>query len=139
MELKGLTDFQKDLLAVAQKKLPKETNKIMRKVGNKARTHVARKARRIVKKKTGTYHKKWKRGRVFKNSQGEIVVRVYNSSPHAHLIEDGHKQITKDKKVVGFVKGKKVLDKAMKEFDESGQFENMLSDWLDDMLRSGKL
>lgn len=139
MELKGLTDFQKDLLAVAQKKLPKETNKIMRKVGNKARTRVARKARSLVKKKTGTYHKKWKRGKVFKGSRGETVTRVYNSAPHANLIEDGHRLVTKDGREVGYVKGKKVLDKGIKEFDNSGEFENMLGDWVDDMLRSQKL
>lgn len=139
MEMKGLTEFQKDLLEVAQQKLPRETVKIMRKTGSKARTHVARKARRLVKKQTGLYHKKWKRGRVFKGENGEWVVRVYNSAPHAHLIEDGHRQVTKDGKVVGFVRGKKVLDKGMKEFDDSGQFEQMLGDWLDDLLRSGKL
>lgn len=138
MELKGLTEFQKDLLDVAQQKLPKETNKIMRKVGNKARTRVARKARSLVKKKTGTYHKKWKRGKVFKGKEGEYVVRVYNSAPHAHLIEDGHRMV-KGGQEIGFVKGKKVLEKGMEEFENSGEFEKMLGDWIDDLLRSCKL
>lgn len=144
LELKGLTEFQKDLLTVAQRKLPKESTKVMRKIGSKARTIVARRARRSVNHDaTGSeksdYHKKWKRGKVFKGENGEWVVRVINSAPHAHLIEDGHRMVTKDGREVGFVPGKKVLDKGMKEFDESGQYEKMLGDWVDELLRSGKL
>ncbi|WP_078410284.1 HK97 gp10 family phage protein [Priestia abyssalis] len=139
MDTRGLTEFQKDLLTMAQTKLPKESVKIMRKIGSKARTRVARKARSEVKKVTGNYHKRWKRGKVFKGQNGEWVVRVINSSPHAHLIEDGHRMVTHDGKEVGFVPGKKVLEKGMRDFDDSGQFEDMLSIWLDDMLESGKL
>jgi len=138
-EVKGLTEFQKDLLAVAQTRLPRETKQIMRKIGSKARTYVARKARSEVKKVTGTYHKRWKRGKVFNGHNDELVVRVYNSSPHAHLIEDGHRMVTSDGQEIGFVAGKKVLEKGMKSFDDSGQFESLLSDWVDEMLKDGKL
>ncbi|MEH7389651.1 HK97 gp10 family phage protein [Bacillus sp. JJ1474] len=139
MQLNGLSEFQRDLLDVAQKKLPRESPKIMRKIGSKARTQVAKKARQLVKKKTGGYHKKWKRGKVFKGHGGEFVVRVYNASPHAHLLEHGHRMVTKDGREVGFVQGKKPLEKAMREFDDSGTATEMLSDWLDDLLRSGRL
>jgi hypothetical protein len=139
MDFKGLTEFQRDLLEMAQDKLPKESYKIMRKIGSKARTEVAKKARRDVKKATGYYHKKWKRGKVFKGENGEIVVRVINSSPHAHLIEHGHRMVTQDGREVGFVKGKKVLEKGMKQFAGSDKMEEMLSDWIDDLLESGGL
>lgn len=139
MEFKGLTEFQKDLLEVAQRELPKETNKIMRKIGSKARTQVARKSRTLVKKVTGNYQKSWKRGKVFRGEDGETVVRVINSSPHAHLIEDGHRQVTESGDEIGFVPGKKILKKGMDNFENSGEFEKMLSDWLDDLLDSGDL
>lgn len=140
MELEGLTEFQLDLLEVAQRKLPKEIPKIMRKVGSKARTQVARRARKDVKKDSGKYHKKWKRGKVFRGREGEMVVRVFNSSPHAHLIEDGHRMVAHDGRDLGkFIKGKKVLDNGMKEFESSGQMEKMISDWLDKLLEDGKL
>ena len=139
MQIQGLSEFQRDLLEVSQRRLPREIPKIMRKVGSKARTHVAKKARSTVKKRTGNYHKKWKRGKVFKGHNGETVVRVINSSPHAHLIEDGHRMVTKDGNEVGFVPGKKVLEKGMREFDNSGISEEMISDWLDGLLRSGRL
>lgn len=139
LEFNGLTDLQRDLLNIAQKKLPKETKKVMRKAGSKARTYVARKARSKVKKKTGNYHKKWKRGKAFENDKGETVVRVLNSSPHAHLIEDGHILIGKTGEEVGFIRGRKVLDQGMQDFENSGQYEEILSDWLDQMLKDGKL
>lgn len=137
-ELKGLTDFQKDLLTLAQRKLPKEKKKIMRKIGNKARRYVVKKSKASVKKKTGNYQKKWKRGKVFDGHGGETVVRVINSAPHAHLIENGHRQVVGETEV-GFIPGKHVLTKGMKEFDSSGEYENMLGDWMDEMLRSNNL
>lgn len=139
-QLNGLTDFQRDLLQVAQRELPKETTKIMRKIGSKARTQVAKEARSKVKKHTGNYHKKFKRGKVFINRNNETVVRVINSSPHAHLIEHGH--VIKNKlngDELGFVRGKKIVDKGIQNFDNSGQYESMLSEWLDQLLRDGKL
>ncbi|MGE6513370.1 HK97 gp10 family phage protein [Lysinibacillus sphaericus] len=137
MEIRGLTEFQKDLMA-ASKNVQKEIPKILRKVGSKGRTLVARRARSKVKKLTGNYHKKWKRGKVFKGDNGEFVVRVINSSPHAHLIEDGHLQVV-DGQTVGFVRGKHVLKGGMAEFDASGIAEEMISDWLDDLLEQNKL
>lgn len=138
MKIEGLTEFQKDLLDVAQRKLPKETFKVMRKIGTKARTQVAKHARSKVKKDTGTYHKRFKRGKVFKDADGQIVVRVINSAPHAHLIEHGHR-VVRGGDEVGFAPGKKVMEQGIKNFDNSGEFEKMLSDWLDDLLDSGDL
>jgi hypothetical protein len=139
MELNGLTEFQRNLLELSQRTLPRESYKIMRKIGSKARTQVAKKARRLIKKKTGFYHKKWKRGKVFKGEHGEYVVRVYNSSPHAHLLEHGHRMVTEDGREVGFVQGRKPLEKGMREFESSDTTEEMLSEWLDGLIRSGRL
>lgn len=137
MEIRGLTEFQQDLLATS-KKVDKEIPKILRKVGSKGRTVVARRARSKVKKLTGNYHKKWKRGKAFKGDDGEWVVRVINSSPHAHLIEEGHAQVVNGQ-TVGFVRGKHVLKDGIAEFDASGVAEEMISDWLDDLLEQNKL
>lgn len=139
MEITGLSEFQKDLLKVAQKDLPREVPKIMRKIGNKARSIVAKKAKSRVIDDTGNYNSRWKRGKVFKGYSDETVVRVINSAPHAHLIEYGHRQVTKDGKELGFVLGFHNLEKGMKDFENSGQFDNMLSTWLDDLLWDGKL
>lgn len=139
MEISGLTEFQKDLMRTS-KAMPKQMPKIMRKIGSKARTAVAKRARKDVKKLTGNYHKAWKRGKAFIGNDGAMTIRVYNSSPHAHLIEDGH--IIRNKKggsVLGFAPGKRVLEKGISEFDNSGVAEEMLSDWLDELLEQNKL
>lgn len=156
MKIEGLTEFQKDLLVVAQKKLPKETKNVMRSAGNKALKKVVSKAEAKVKKKKGNggYHDKFKRGKAFVNKDGETVVRVINSSPHAHLIEYGHRQVVQkgrtDKKKgyvaykragqeVGYTPGKRVVSEGIKDFENSGEFETTISKWIDRMLGSGKL
>lgn len=137
--LEGLTDFQNDLIDIVEKKLPKERYKIMRKVGSKARTYISKRARTKVQKDSGNYHKMFKRGKVFKDADGQIVVRVINSAPHAHLIEHGHRQVTKNGEEVGFVTGKKVMEEGINSFNNSGEPVEMISDWLDELLDSGGL
>lgn len=137
-DMSGLTNLQQDLLDVAQNRLPRESFQLMRKIGSKARTVVAKEARSRVKKDSGDYHKRFKRGKVFKGADGEIVVRVINSAPHAHLIEHGHR-LVRGGREVGFVAGKKVMDHGLQNFESSGQFEKMVEEWLDKLLRDGKL
>lgn len=140
IQMNGLTDFQRDLFNVATREVPKEAPKLMRKIGSKARSTVAKKSRSLVKKKTGMYHKKLKRGKVFVGYHGELVVRVYNSSPHAHLVEDGHRMVDKEGNETGqFVPGKKPMDKGMREFEASGDVESETIKWLDELLRKNKL
>lgn len=139
MEISGLTELQRDLLRTSRN-APKLMPQIMRKVGSKARTTVAKRARSDVKKLTGNYHKSWKRGKVFIGQDGAMVVRVYNASPHAHLIEDGHIiKNEKDGPALGFAPGKRVLEKGIREFDSSGVAGEMIADWLDELLEKNKL
>lgn len=133
MEFVGLDEFQKDLLSLAQDKLPRETYKHMRKVGSKNAVQIRKVARAKVDKKTGMYHKRFKRGKVFRDDDGTYVVRVFNSSPHAHLIEYGHR-LVRGGQEVGFVPGKNVISEGSKNFDDSQQFEKMTAEWLDKML-----
>lgn len=139
LKLEGLTELQRDLLNVALEDLPKKTPQLMRKVGSKARTNVARKARQLVKKKTGYYHKRWKRGKVFIGHEGEWVVRVFNSSPHAHLLEYGHRIVDKNGNEIGFSRGRYPLAKGMDDFENSNQMEVEVVKWLDKLLKDGNL
>lgn len=144
MKFEGLTNFQKDLLDVATNKLPRQTFKLMRKSGTEARKIVVKHAKSKVKKGAAAdnpdrkrYHKSFKRGKAFKDDEGKYVIRVYNSAPHAHLIEYGHRQVTKDGREVGFVPGKHVVAEGIQKFDD--EFEQRISDWLDELLESGDL
>jgi len=140
LEIEGLTELQKDLLVVAQERLPKETNKMMRKAGNRLTTHVRREARSAIDHTggTGIYYKRFKRGKVFKDSDGKIVVRAINSAPHAHLIEYGYR-LVRGGKEVGFVPGRLIMSAAAKNYDNSGDFEKIVSDELDRMLKENGL
>ena len=137
MRLEGITDLQRDLLRTAQQ-TPKNAKKIMNKIGSKATSKVRKKSKSLVKKKTGKFQKKWKKGKVFLDSDGKWVVRVINSAPHAHLIEDGH-VLKIGGQVKGFVPGKKVLEKGMQEFYSSGDITKIVSELLDDLLSSNRL
>ena len=113
------------------------------------------------------YHKGFKKGKVYSNPHGEWVVRALNTAPHAHLIEYGHRQVINPPKVgenyvtnlesngfktlsrvvegkgigrnVGFVPGKKVMEKTAKEFERSGEFSKVVGDALDDLLERNQL
>lgn len=139
MQLNGLTELQQGLLQTAQQ-TPQSMKKILNKVGTKATQKARKKARQLVKKKTGNYHKKWKKGKVFVGKGDELVVRVINSSPHAHLIEDGH--VIKNKAggpTLGFKPGKKVLERSTQEFESSGEMAKVVGDVLDDLLSRNQL
>lgn len=138
MEFEGLTEFQEDLLQVAQKTLPKETDKMMRKAGNRLTTRVRQEARNAVDSKTGNYYKGIKRGRVFKDSEGKTVVRAINSAPHAHLIEYGH-DIKRGNQVIGFSVGRLIMYGAAKKYNDSGDFEKIVTKELDRMLKDAGL
>ena len=138
LKLTGLSEFQKDLFDTAVDRLPKEIPKLMRSVGSRGKTRVSRQAKNLVGVHNDVYHKRWKRGKVFKDAEGKWVVRVINSSPHAHLIEDGHR-IIRDGKEIGYSKGLKPLEKGWDKFEKSNAYEKAALKWLDKMLKDGKL
>jgi hypothetical protein len=133
LEMKGLDDF-KQLLYDKAKDTPKEGLKLIRKCGNEGRKYAVKNGKELVKKRTGLYHKSWKTGKAFINN-GEYKIYVKNLAPHAHLIEEGHRNIDKAGNEHGFTKGKKVLETSMQEFEP--QMTNIVSDWLDDFLDRG--
>lgn len=127
----GLTDFQKNLQYLITN-MPKETKSVLQKVGTKARTIVARQARQIVKKKTGNYHKSFKRGKVWQENDGTYKVRVYNNSPHAHLLENGWMITGKDGSQHGFKVGYKVMQKSEKELEK--EWDQLLESEIDKLI-----
>lgn len=48
----------------------------------------------------------------FRKSQDVFVGPDYKIAPHAHLVEFGHKQVTKEGRAVGFVEGKHFIQKS---------------------------
>ena len=129
--MEGVDEFLKEMTEIASKNYPKQVKRMLQKSGNKLRRKVVIKAKGMVKTKTGNYIKGFKRGKVYKYAGDEDAVRVYNAAPHAHLIEYGHRMVTKSGKEVGFVKGYHVLDGIKEDFEE--EFNKDIEDMLDNL------
>lgn len=130
-----LYDFTDRLISIAEKKFPAEVKKFMRVEGNKLRKLILVRAKRDVKKHSGNYIRGIKRGKVYRYEGDQTAIRVYNSAPHAHLIEKGHRQVTKGGKEVGFVKGKLVFEKSRKDFENT--FYEDCENFVEDLLNKG--
>lgn len=129
-----LEDLEKEVLRLARK-YPKKAKKFLQKQGNKLKAKAKKKAKSKVKVKKGNYLKGFKRGKVYKYKGEEDTVRVYNSMPHAHLIENGH--IIKDKtgKEHGFKKGEHILEDSQREFQD--EFLKAADNFIDEVIKNG--
>lgn len=120
IDSRELEEFQRELDALV-KRFPNEAKRLMVRSGNHARKIVLRKAKQSVIEDTGEYFSSIKRGKVWVDeSTDEYKVRTYSRSPHAHLLEYGHRMVghEPDKKELGFVLGFHIFDKAAKEINQ---------------------
>ena len=124
-DTRELDAYAKELERTAREST-KLQKKFMRQEGSKLLRRTKSEAKRV-KVKTGNYKKSIKRGKVYEYD-GAQAIRVYSTAPHAHLIEDGHRMVTHDGRVVGFVPGMHVFEVAGKGFEPE-----YLAD-IDDML-----
>ncbi|MFA5527657.1 MAG: HK97 gp10 family phage protein [Peptostreptococcales bacterium] len=137
-DIKELTEFEQNLIDLAHKEMPIESIKFLRGEAKELRKITKAKAKEKIKKKTGNLLKGIKYGRVyrFKDNNG-LSIRVYGGKPayHVHLLEYGHRQVTKDGKEVGFVKGKHFFEEAASKF-ESEHYNNVQK-FIDELLDKG--
>ncbi|MCG7410579.1 HK97 gp10 family phage protein [Paenibacillus sp. ACRRX] len=130
-----LDELSKQLMRTASKKYPRETRKFLRDQGTKLKRATTKKAKQKVKKKTGFYLKGIKRGKVYKFAGQDTSVRVYNSMPHSHLIEQGHRIVGKDGSEHGFERGKFIFKQAAAEFQD--EFTKNCEQFVTDLLEEG--
>lgn len=137
-DVKELDEFTKDLMAMANDlDKGKHAKKFLRVQGSKLNKENKKQAKSVnIGKKTGNYLKGFKRGKPY-NYNGAFAIRAYNSSPHAHLLEDGHRMVTEDGREVGFVEGFHVLDKAKKSIEEG--YYNDVEEFIDELLKDHNL
>lgn len=135
-----VTNLTNELFKTDDEDTSKEIKKFLNKHGNKGRNITLKIAKAKVKKKTGTYHQRIKKGKVYKDGDNAWTVRVYSNAPHAHLIEYGHDNVKGGKKgkggkVIGKVKGKKVLSKFEKDYAK--KFHKDCENLVDELLEKG--
>lgn len=137
MSRNDFDDFEKDLLNLASNlDNGKEVKKYLRKEGSKLSRRQKSQIKKSVKKKTGNLLKGAKRGKVYKY-EDEWTVRAYNSSPHAHLIDKGHRIVDKNGVEKGFKTGVNFLEKAEKDFADD--YHTDTQDFIDKMLNENDL
>ena len=109
----------------------KEGNKLKKQTKAIAKTRV----KRGTNPKGKSYHDGIKRGKVYLYKGDTWAVRVYNTRPHAHLIEDGHNIVNHKGEVKGFQQGKKVFATAERQFYE--EYFNDVENFIDEVLDEG--
>lgn len=127
----GFSELEKQLLKFIKDTYPRESKKFLKKEANKLTKKTLAKAKTSVKEDTGNYFKSIKTGKVYKFN-GDLSCRTFSSNPVSHLVEFGHRQVTKDGEEIGFVEGKHVFEKASKDFEQ--EFYGDCKKFLDDML-----
>lgn len=153
-----LSEAKQDLLRSISKVYPKESDKFLKDEAKK----LLKVSKKVGKQEVGTskgkkknwdanksYHKKFKVGKKY-DYNGDDCIRVYNSAPHAHLIEFGHRNIPRGqkrattregrkndtRKATGFTMGKLVFDIAQLEFepDFKNDCEQFMIKYVDDTI-----
>lgn len=126
----GLDELMEDFKS-AEGKVPDLSEKVL--------TKGIRKVRKLSKEK----HITGETGRKHINSSYKILpvnyesdsidIKMTNTCPHFHLVERGHRLVTKGGEEIGFVQGKHMVERSMEEMEE--EFPKMLEKMVKKILR----
>lgn len=103
MELFGIEELQKQFEKTL-KRFPDEATALLKAQGNIFKKEVVKNTPVLKSKRSdrvpGQLKKSWRllTPKVYKTSSGDVtVVRVQSTAPHAHLVEDGHEIVTRER------------------------------------------
>ena len=123
----GLAEYREKLKLV-EKRAPDRIIDKLDKTGNELR----KKTREKTPKKIGKIQKGYKLLPVEK-VRGGYQKGMTNTAPHFHLVERGHRKVTKSGKEIGWTDGVFMVEKTVREMDETLPGE--LRDWLNDLFK----
>ena len=130
-----LTDFKSDVLKLVNNKYPGKAKKLMNKAGMALKRKVKADYTAKTGKKTGLLRKSLTKGKAYKYGS-TWQVRVFNTAPHAHLLEYGHRFRTIKRrgwKFTGlYVKGRHVLGDAAEDF--TPEFNRICEQFVDELI-----
>lgn len=136
-DVSELSNFSKDLLSSANElKNGKESKKFLNKEGSK----LAKKQKESFKSKgIGTggedsteVAKSFKKGKVYK-FQGDLAIRAFSGNPLTHLLNNGHRIVSKSGEEKGFAVGYHFIEDAEKGFES--EFHEDTEGFLDNIFR----
>lgn len=136
--MNDFTQFERDLLMLAANfEKGKETKAFLKKQGRKLNKKQREKVSSLTNKKTGNLSKaqNFKTGKVYKYHSDDLSVRAYSKSQHAHLLDKGHRKVSKTGQELGFTPGVNFMEKAQREFEDENY--NDTQDFIEKMLKKG--
>ena len=129
-KIEGVEEFGKKLKTI-EKKAPDRIIRELDRQGNKLRRAV----RANTPVKTGKLRKGYRLTQVEK-IRGGYQKGLYNSAPHFHLVEKGHRKVTQSGKEIGWTNGVFMVEKTVKQEEEPMMEE--LQEWLDTLFQELK-
>ena len=126
-EIKGVDEFQEKLKLI-EKKAP---DRILDKLDEEGK-ELRKKARANTPKVGGRLRKGYKLLKVEK-IKGGYQKGMTNTAPHFHLVEKGHRKVSKAGKELGFTPGVHMLEKTVKEMESP--LMNELKKWLNEVFK----
>lgn len=135
INMDDLEYFLDRLNKVTEPTVKKKIRKFLMSEGNSLKKKTVAVAKSRVNKHTGNYLKGIKRGKVYLYQGEAWSIRTYNTMPHAHLIEYGHRIVTKDGREIGYRKPKKVFEYAHKQYEDD--YLKNTDNFIDEILNEG--
>ncbi len=120
-DISELTKFEKKLASIANDTMPKESRKFIKTEANKLnKSNKSAYKSKGIGTETGNLLKGFKSGKAYKY-KGVWSARAFNSSPHAHLLDQGFmwKPHKGDEGTEKFIPGFHFMDQASKSFENS--------------------
>lgn len=125
IEIKGLEEFQEKLRTI-EKKAPDRILKKLDEQGNYLRKKTRENIPRVTGKLRGgvSLTKSEKHGKGYRKG-------MYNRAPHHHLVNNGHKKVTKTGRVIGWTPGLFYIEATIAQHE--GIIMSELQGWLDEL------
>lgn len=114
MSFEGLTKLREDLEYVMNY-LPYSEDELLEKSGKKLRKYC--KDKTPIKEHKGQHIKNSYKLSEVKREGESNYIEMTNTSPHFHLVERGHRNVSKSGKEMGFVPGVHMVERATEEFE----------------------
>lgn len=131
LEIKGLDEFQKKIQTV-ERRAPDRILKELDKQGN----YLRRKARpNTPKGRTGNLRKGYRLTQTEKVGKG-YEKGFFNKAPHHHLVNNGHRKVSRSGKLLGWTPGVFYIEKTIAE--EKPVIMSDLQGWLDELYKELK-
>ncbi|WP_045904210.1 HK97 gp10 family phage protein [Clostridium botulinum] len=130
MSFEGLTALREDFEYI-RNYLPYVEDELLEKSGKKLRKYC--KDRTPIKDHKGKHVKNSYKLSEVKRESDVNYIEMANTSPHFHLVERGHRQVSKSGREIGFIPGIHMVERGSEEFD--AQFPEEVEKMLDKMLK----